>query len=59
MDSNTFNEFVDSIDVNVQKLRDIFYNRTYKGFCTKLFCACCKPCNRRVRKMLIQQHMKK
>lgn len=59
MDGATFNEFIDSTEVNVAKLRDRFYNMSYSGCCGRTICTCCKFCNRKVRRKLVNEMIRK
>lgn len=60
MDRTTFNQFVDKAGFNVAKVRDKLYSDSaYGGCCAKIFCACCRCCNRIVRKKMVQGMIKK
>ena len=60
LDRKTFNEFVDKANFNAGLVRDKLYNKkAYSGCCAKIFCSCCKCCNRIIRKKMLQAIIKK
>ena len=59
LDKTLFNKFIDRCEFNVEKVRDKFYNDTYRGCCQKLCCVCCKCCNRRLRQHQIKSAVTK
>lgn len=59
IDKSTFNKFVDRCGFNVGIIRDNFYDKSYEGCCSKIFCRCCKCCNRMLRKKMVKKMMEK
>ena len=53
INQRTFNEFLDETEVDVPRVRQMLYNSKYRGCCRRCFCACCKPCNRKVRSAMV------